>query len=129
MLVQLREFIAANEWTDLVLLPFFSMVDRRKSLHHEVIADAREQYPELLATEVPYWSDIERMSLRRAPLPAYAPLSAAARVYATLWGEIEARMGAAPPEGAASASDPRALERRDEQGDTVDDEVSAGGEQ
>ena len=41
MLAQLRDFIVANEWTDVALLPFFSMVDRRKSLHHEVIARRR----------------------------------------------------------------------------------------
>src|SRR6202034_1936100 len=37
MLAQLRDFVAANGWADLALLPFFSMVDRRKSLHNEVI--------------------------------------------------------------------------------------------
>ena len=77
MLTQLRDFVVENQWTDLALLPFFSMVDRRKSLHQDMIASTREQFPELLITEVPYWSDIERMSLRRAPLPAYAPASAA----------------------------------------------------
>src|SRR5215472_210423 len=73
MLVQLCEFIATEGWTDLLLLPFFSMVDRRRSLHQELIASARAQYPGILATEVPYWSEIERMSVRRAPLPACAP--------------------------------------------------------
>jgi chromosome partitioning protein len=96
MLAQLRDFVAANGWTDLMLLPFFSMVDRRKSLHVEVIAGTREHFPELLATEVPYWSEIERMSLRRAPLPAYAPRSAAGQIYSALWREIEARMGQRP---------------------------------
>jgi chromosome partitioning protein len=96
MLAQLRDFIAANGWADLVLLPFFSMVDRRKSLHNEVIASTREHFPELLATEVPYWSEIERMSLRRAPLPAYAPRSAAGQIYSALWKEIEARIGQGP---------------------------------
>jgi len=92
MLQQLRDFVAANGWSDLALLPFFSMVDRRKSLHHEVIASSREQFPELLTTEVPYSSDIERMSLRRAPLFAYSPGSAAGRIYSALWTEIRARM-------------------------------------
>jgi chromosome partitioning protein len=92
MLAQLREFIAANEWTDLKLLPFFSMVDRRKSLHIQVIESTREQYPELLATEVPYSSEIERMSLRRAPIAAYSPCSMAGQIYPALWTEIEARM-------------------------------------
>jgi chromosome partitioning protein len=88
MLVQLQEFIASKGWTDLVLLPFFSMVDRRKSLHHEIIAETREQFPTLLVTEVPYSSEIERMSLRRAPIPAFAPRSAAAQIYSALWAEL-----------------------------------------
>src|SRR5580692_9150954 len=88
MLGQLRDFIAASGWTDLALLPFFSMVDRRKSLHHEVIAQTREQFPTVLATEVPYLSEIERMSVRRAPIPAYSPRSPAAQIYSALWAEI-----------------------------------------
>jgi chromosome partitioning protein len=71
-----------------MLLPFFSMVDRRKSLHHDIIAATREQFPMLLVTEVPYSSEIERMSLRRAPLPAFAPRSAAAQIYSALWAEL-----------------------------------------
>jgi cellulose biosynthesis protein BcsQ len=92
MLVQLQEFIARKEWTDLKLLPFFSMVDRRKSLHHEIIAQTREQFPAILATEVPYSSDIERMTLRRAPIPAFAPKSPAAQIYSALWAEVVGRM-------------------------------------
>ena len=86
MLEQLREFIAAKEWADVKLLPFFSMVDRRKALHHQVIEDLRSRFTELLGTEVPYWSDIEKMTLRRAPLPSYAPHGPLGKVYAALWG-------------------------------------------
>jgi cellulose biosynthesis protein BcsQ len=104
MLKQLRDFIIENNWTDLALLPFFSMVDRRKSLHQDVIASTREEFPEVLATEVPYWSEIERMSLRRAPLPAYAPRSAAAQIYSALWNEIEKRLELTPSTGMAQVS-------------------------
>ncbi len=93
MLAQLREFIEAEGWADLRLLPFFSMVDRRKSLHHEVIESTRAQFPALLTTEVPYSSDIERMSLRRAPLPAYSPRSPVGQIYADLWAEIAKLLG------------------------------------
>jgi chromosome partitioning protein len=92
MLEQLAQFITREGWTDLTLLPFFSMVDRRRSLHNELIAQARAQFPHILATEVPSWSEIERMTVRRAPLPASAPKSEAARVYAALWEEICARV-------------------------------------
>jgi chromosome partitioning protein len=88
MLVQLQDFIASKGWSDLMLLPFFSMVDRRKSLHHDIIAKTREQFPMMLTTEVPYSSEIERMTLRRAPIPAFAPRSAAAQIYCALWAEL-----------------------------------------
>jgi chromosome partitioning protein len=93
MLVQLQEFVTGEGWTDLRLLPFFSMVDRRKSLHHEIIATTRADFPALLATEVPYSSEIERMTQRRAPLPAFSPRSAVGLIYAALWAEVEAGMG------------------------------------
>jgi hypothetical protein len=82
MLTQLQQFIVQEGWTDLVLLPFFSMVDRRRSLHRELIQSTRAQLPSLLATEVPYRSEIERMSLERTPLPAQAPGSEAGLIYA-----------------------------------------------
>ena len=93
MLEQLRDFIIAEGWVDLMLLPFFSMVDRRKSLHHDIIENTRREFPTMLLTEVPYWSEIERMSLRRAPIPAYSPGGPAAQIYSALWAEVAARMG------------------------------------
>jgi cellulose biosynthesis protein BcsQ len=108
MLAQLRDFIAENGWTDLLLLPFFSMVDRRKSLHHDVIAASREQFPEMLSTEIPYSSEIERMSLRREPLPAYSPRGIVGQIYSLLWREIGSRMrrcaGAAPASADSAAA-------------------------
>jgi chromosome partitioning protein len=92
MLVQLHDFIARKGWADIKILPFFSMVDRRKSLHHEIIATTRQQFSTMLMTEVPYASDIERMTLRRAPIPVTAPKSAAAHVYSALWAEVVSRM-------------------------------------
>jgi chromosome partitioning protein len=93
MLVQLRDFIADEGWTDLLLLPFFSMVDRRRALHAEFIASTRADFPAMLNTEVPYWSEIERMTLSRAPLPASSPNGPAAGIYRSLWAEVAARVG------------------------------------
>lgn len=93
MLTQLRQFIIKEAWTDLALLPFFSMVDRRRSLHRELLKSLRTQVPSLLATEVPYRSEIERMSLERTPLPARAPGSEAGLIYAALWAEIAPHLG------------------------------------
>jgi cellulose biosynthesis protein BcsQ len=96
MLTQLRDFLLANQWVDMTLVPFFSMVDRRKSLHRDLIASTRANFPGLLATEIPYWSEIERMSVRRAPLPAYSPLSAAGQIYQALWKEVETKLRQVP---------------------------------
>ena len=103
MLRQLYEFIAREGWTDLRLLPFFSLVDRRRSLHRDTIAAARADFPQLLATEVPYWSEIERMSVRRAPLPASAPGSTAALIYAQLWAEIRGEERRSEPQRSGAA--------------------------
>jgi chromosome partitioning protein len=89
MLAQLRDYVVSTGWDDFALLPFFSMVDRRKSLHHEIIESTRKEFPSLLKTEVPYASAIERMSLRRLPLPAYSPKSPEGLIYADLWREVE----------------------------------------
>lgn len=92
MLIELRAFIDDQGWGDLVLLPFFSMVDVRRTLHRDLMASTRKQFPAILHTEVPYWSEIERMSLRRAPLPAFSPNGAAALIYSTLWREVSERI-------------------------------------
>ena len=48
-LEQLFDFIAARGWHDVNVLPFFSMVDRRRSLHKETIAELRARFPAILA--------------------------------------------------------------------------------
>lgn len=92
MLSMLFEFIHKKNWEDVTVLPFFSMADRRKKLHKDIMATLRSEYPMILDAFVPYSSDAERMSVRRAPLPSYSPSSAAGRAYAELWAEIDRRL-------------------------------------
>jgi cellulose biosynthesis protein BcsQ len=75
------------------LLPFFSMVDRRKALHLEIVDALPERYPQLLRAMVPYTSDVERMSVERRPVAVFAAASPAAQAYDALWREISARLG------------------------------------
>jgi chromosome partitioning protein len=88
-LEQLFDFVERKGWTDLKVLPFFSMVDRRKALHKEIIESLRARFPVIMSTEVPYGSEFEKLTLRRAPVESYAPASAAAEVYRALWREID----------------------------------------
>ncbi len=95
MLEQLCQFIEQKDWHKLEILPFFSMVDNRKSLHREGMTLIRERFPMMLETTIPYSSDIEQASVRRAPLPAYAPRKWVAQRYLALWQEIDSRSDAA----------------------------------
>ena len=92
MLEQLFEFISARGWHDVNVLPFFSMVDRRRALHKQTVAELRERFPSILETEVPYGSEFEHMAARRAPVESYAPASSAAETYRSLWREIDERL-------------------------------------
>ncbi len=91
-LAQLMKFLAARDERRFRVLPFFSMVDRRKALHRETCEWARGQALPFLRTEIPYSSLIEQTAVRRAPVASFAPASLAALAYAELWSEIEQRV-------------------------------------
>ena len=77
---------------------FFSMADARRRLHKETVAASLGRRASLLRTVIPYASDVELMSVRRAPLPSYAPRNPAALAYRRLWAEVAARLpGLVPP--------------------------------
>lgn len=90
---QLSEFLAERKIARSKRLPFLSMIDRRKTLHRDVITSFPRQHKEALATGIPYSSTVERMGLERAPVRAFAPRSAAAKAFTDLWQEIAARVG------------------------------------
>jgi chromosome partitioning protein len=74
------------------IMAFFSMVDRRRRLHREVTAQLREQWPDVLGTEIPASAEIERMGPERAVVASYAPGGKAALAYRSLWEEVRGRL-------------------------------------
>lgn len=70
---------------------FFSMVDSRKSLHKEVMAELGKD-PRMLATPIPSVSAIERMGLTRKPVVMTEPTGRAATAYRELWSDIQHAM-------------------------------------
>jgi cellulose biosynthesis protein BcsQ len=92
MLDELVAYIASQQWPDMQLLPMFSMVDWRKSLHYEVVTTMRARFPQMLPMGIPYASEIERVARRRAPLNTWAPNSDWARLYTVLWAEVQRRV-------------------------------------
>jgi cellulose biosynthesis protein BcsQ len=91
---QLDAFVDENP--DIVrklkILGFFSMADARKRLHRELADELRQQRPELLATQIPMDTDIERMGIHRQPVTAISARSRPARAYQSLWDEILERL-------------------------------------
>jgi cellulose biosynthesis protein BcsQ len=85
---QLSEFIAGFDGHKPKVLAFCSMIDRRKRLHREIAEQLPQERPDVAHTVIPALSLIERMSVERAPVTAFAPRSAAARQYAALWEEV-----------------------------------------
>jgi cellulose biosynthesis protein BcsQ len=67
---------------------FYSMVDRRKRLHLDVIATPGDRRCHVLDTVIPYATEVERMGLERRPVTDYAPRSNAGRAYRALWDEL-----------------------------------------
>ena len=93
---QLAAFLEREALPRSKILPFFSMVEQRKSLHREILASLPESWPSLLDTRVPYAAEIERMGVSRAPAPAGSEHGRTARIYAALWSEISSTIGLEP---------------------------------
>ncbi|MEU6641960.1 AAA family ATPase [Saccharomonospora sp. NPDC046836] len=91
---QLAEFVETFDQSRPRLHAFFSMADRRKALHREIIATLPQQRSGISPTAIPALSLIEQMAVQRAPLPSYAPRSPAALAYHSLWTELTDLLGA-----------------------------------
>lgn len=70
------------------VLPVYSMVDRRRTLH----ADALARHPDWPV--IPMASVIESMTVHRAPLGSFAGKSSGGQAFAALWQGIERRLAA-----------------------------------
>jgi cellulose biosynthesis protein BcsQ len=86
---QLTEFVAGFDGRRPQVRAFFSMVDGRKKLHQEITRDLTTERAGVAATTIPALSMIERMSVERAPITAFAPRSVGARAYRALWAEVQ----------------------------------------
>ena len=100
---QLLRYLKREGPSRIRVWPFYSMLDARKSLQRRICA-ATEGNARFLTTRIPYASVVEQMGERRAPVPAFAPSSTAARAFESLWREVEARLGGAMTTNAMSGA-------------------------
>lgn len=84
---QLIAFVAQAKPPRPRILAFFSMVDRRKRLHWETIAQVTAERPDIAKAVVPGASVVEQMGPRRLPVLVLAPSSEASAAYEKLWAE------------------------------------------
>ena len=84
---QIVEYVSDHKKLSLKLMPFFSMVDRRKKLHLDTIIEG-QLLEGVLKTSIPYLSIIEYMGVSRAPVGKFAPRSSAAETFQNMWAEI-----------------------------------------
>lgn len=88
---QLSEFLA-DQPVRPAILPFASIVDRRKKLQRELAASLAAETPDFLPTVIPNASALERIGVEQAPIATYAPSSAAADAFRHLWSDVAARL-------------------------------------
>lgn len=97
-LEQVREFARSKSKHEPLVLPFLSMVDRRKRMHLDTCALCLAD-DAFLRTTIPSASVVERMGLSRAPVAATLPSQPAAKAFASLWAEIALRLDIGPGMG------------------------------
>ena len=88
-LEKLYAFFKASGLDQHKIYPFFSMVEKRKIMHRQMMQTTELTARRVLKTSIPYSADVDKMGLFREPLTHYRPTSAAAQAYLALWREIQ----------------------------------------
>ena len=86
---QLVTFVAERKGHQPTIRGFFSMLDRRRTLHREIVAELPAERAQMSSVAIPSASAVEQMAVRRAPLLAFAPRSPAAVAFRQLWDEAD----------------------------------------
>lgn len=86
---QLLSFCNKNNYDADKIYTFFSMVDRRKKMHREIMATVSKEYNGVLPSFIPYLAEIEKMGIHRAPVGEFSPKSVASKSYQTLWDKFQ----------------------------------------
>lgn len=85
-LTEVMHFLDRQKGRHAPILPVYSMVDRRRSLHRTALKE-KADWP-----VVPMASVVEQMSVRKAPLGEFEPHCPAAKAFLKLWTGIERKI-------------------------------------
>jgi len=85
---QIRSFLKKERIRSVQLRTFFSMVDRRKKMHKEILESFAADEKQHLPSYIPYSSVVEKMGIERCPVVDFSPRSVPAQSYRALWDSI-----------------------------------------
>ncbi len=91
---KLLKFFGKQQLDESRIYGFFSMVEKRKKMHQEIMERMSEENRFLQAI-IPYRSDVEKMGIYRKPVLRFKPGSSASKSYEQLWQEVKQVMNSA----------------------------------
>lgn len=86
---KLLAFFRKSQIDQSKIFAFFSMVEKRKKMHRDIIHELSATNKNILTSQIPYLADIEKMGLFRQPVPCFLPNSPATEIYKQLWRELK----------------------------------------
>ncbi len=89
--LQIVEFYAENELDAKTIVPFFSMVEKRKKIHNDSIEELSKTIPGICETYIPYLSEIEKMGVVRKPVAVRSIKSKGSAAFHSLWDEFRSK--------------------------------------
>ena len=86
---QMLAFCQKNKYAVNRIYSFFSMVDRHKKMHKELMLSVSKNFKGVLKSFIPYLAQVEKMGIYRAPVAVFAPGSLASKSYQNLWSKVQ----------------------------------------
>jgi len=86
---QLLTFCRKNKYEVGKIYSFFSMVDRHKKMHKELMITVAKTFDGVLQSFIPYLAQVEKMGIYREPVAVSSPRSVAAKAYQNLWDKVQ----------------------------------------
>jgi cellulose biosynthesis protein BcsQ len=86
---KLQKFFNKKKLNTKKILPFFSMVEKRKKMHNQIIDELSQSSAGFLKALIPYSSVIEKMGITQQPVTKTNPAAVAVQGYYLLWEEIK----------------------------------------
>jgi chromosome partitioning protein len=88
---KILSFFAKKKLKNKFIVPFFSMVEKRKRMHQDTMETMYKNYQGIMTNRIPYSSEVEKMGIYREPLTKKKPRTIAAEAYTLLWEEIKTK--------------------------------------